>query len=68
MECARADKMDAGRVPAELWSHCLMAIVAVGQMVFLDSRAVLKTGTAEVTRLRFTGFPFFFLMIKVGSS
>lgn len=58
MECARADKMDAGREPAKLWSHCLMAIVAAGQMVFLDSGAALRSAAAEVIWLHFKGFPF----------
>lgn len=56
MECAQADKMDAGKVPAKLWFHCLMAIVLAGQMVFLDSRDALRSAAAEVTLLRFKGF------------
>lgn len=52
VECAQADKMDAGRDPAKLWFHCLMAIVLAGQMVFLDSGDALGSVAAEVTQLR----------------
>lgn len=47
MECAQADKMDAGREPAKLWFHCLMAIVLAGQMVFFDSGDALRSVTAK---------------------
>lgn len=59
MECAQADKMDAGREPTKLWFHCLMAIVLAGQMVFLDSGDALRSAAAEVTLLIFKGFSFF---------
>lgn len=52
MECAQADKMDAGREPAKLWFHCLMAIVLAGQMVFLDSRDAPRSATAELLHLK----------------
>lgn len=69
MECAQADKMDAGREPAKLWFHCLMAIVLAGQMVFLDSGDALRSSAAEVTRLRLKRFfSFFLLVIDVCSS
>ena len=51
--------MDAGREPAKLWFHCLMAIVLAGQMVFLDSGDALRSAAAEVTLLGFKGFYFF---------
>lgn len=52
--------MDAGREPAKLWFHCLMAIALAGQMVFIDSGDALRSAAAEVTLLGFKGF-FFFL-------
>lgn len=58
MECAKADKMNAGREPGKLWSHCLMAIVAGGQMVFPEGRTALRTAVAEVTSCFF-----FYLLI-----
>lgn len=45
--------MDAGREPAKLWFHCLMAIVLAGQMVFLDSGDATRSAAAEVTQLSF---------------
>lgn len=60
MECAQVDKMDAGREPAKLWFHCLMAIVLAGQMVFLDSGDASRSAAAEVTWLPFKVFFFFF--------
>lgn len=58
MECAQSDKMNAGREPAKLWFHCLMAIVMIGQMVFL----ALRSSAEEVTLLHCL---FVFLMISV---
>lgn len=49
VECVKADKINAGRELGKLWSHCLMAIVAGGQMVFPEGRAALRTAVAEVT-------------------
>ena len=49
----RLTKMDAGREPAKLWFHCLMAIVLAGQMVFLDSGDAPRSAAAEVTQLSF---------------
>lgn len=68
MECAPADKMDAGKQPAKLWSHCLMAIVAAGQMVFLDSGAAKRSAAAEVTWSHLIRFLLLFLMINVARS
>lgn len=65
MECAPADKMDAGKEPAKLWSHCLMAIVAAGQMVFLDSGAAQRNAAAEVTWPHLIRFPLLSLIISV---
>lgn len=59
MECAQADKMDAGREPAKLWFQCLMAIVLAGQMVFLDSGDAQRAPAAEVRQLSFSFFVLF---------
>lgn len=52
--------MDAGRDPAKLWFHRLMAIVLAGQMVFLDSGDAPRSAAAEVTLLRLKAFLFVF--------